>query len=140
MEDGFALARLLGFDAGWIAAPALCNLATAKLFYDACRMRDIDMISRYSIELSAITDRMLKFVGGEGHMDGAYDKLFAKMNTPAFPLRLLPPYSYPSDECLRRFVCFLIDKYPHWAPHQHARADLGIGAVSEGDAAVSHEE
>ncbi len=37
------------------------------------------------------------------HIDGAYDKLLLKAEFSDFPLRLLPPYSYPDDSAFSRF-------------------------------------
>jgi hypothetical protein len=39
----------------------------------------------------------------ETHMDGAYDKIYVKRLRPEFPLRLLPPYSFPDDSAVTRF-------------------------------------
>ena len=39
----------------------------------------------------------------ETHMDDAYDKVYIKRLQPDFPLRLLPPYSYPDDSAVGRF-------------------------------------
>lgn len=49
------------------------------------------------------------------HMDGAYDKLYVKRLMPDFPLRLLPPYSYPDDGAVARFESELPNdwKTPH---------------------------
>ena len=35
-------------------------------------------------------------------IDGAYDKMFAWLRDPAFPLRMLPPYQGLSDEEARQ--------------------------------------
>jgi dihydrodipicolinate synthase/N-acetylneuraminate lyase len=40
----------------------------------------------------------------EVHMDGAYDKLVARLHDPEFPLRLLPPYLSAGDDDFSRFA------------------------------------
>lgn len=45
------------------------------------------------------------------HMDGAYDKIYVKRLNPDFPLRLLPPYSYPDDGAVARFESALPDDW-----------------------------
>ena len=47
-------------------------------------------------------------------MDGAYEKLLAKVHDPRFPLRLLPPYQSTTDEGYRDFVRRVRAKLPHW--------------------------
>jgi hypothetical protein len=37
-------------------------------------------------------------------IDGVYDKLYTKYNLRDFPLRLLPPYQYASDEVFKKFA------------------------------------
>jgi len=51
-------------------------------------------------------------VGDAGHMDGAYDKIFTRLHLPAFPLRLLPPYT-AGDE--RVFEAFRSSLPAQWA-------------------------
>lgn len=114
MEYGFALASLLDLEAGWIVAPASCNWATAKEFYQACISRNREEIARLTVDLVDIQNILFECVGNEGHMDGTYDKIYCKVAYKDFPLRLLPPYSYVSDETFNRFVELLINKYPHY--------------------------
>lgn len=40
---------------------------------------------------------------GRAHIDGAYDKMYLKLNYPEFPLRLLPPYASADEEQFARF-------------------------------------
>ena len=49
-------------------------------------------------------------------IDGAYDKLFAKMSDPDFPLTMLPPYAGSTDEEFRSFVRLLGERLPEWIP------------------------
>lgn len=65
--------------------------------------------------------RLLASLGDSVHIDGAYDKLFARVNDPEFPLRLLPPYSHASDEQFRRFEADLRRELPDWTPRKAAQ-------------------
>lgn len=116
VDDGFALASLLGLRAGWIIAPASVNFDTANAFYDACRRKNVDEIAGFAIELADIFDAMLRIVGDDAHMNGAYDKLFARMAVAGFPLRLLPPYSGAPEEAFHSFADYIRTRHPRWAP------------------------
>ena len=54
--------------------------------------------------------------GAKPHMDGAYEKLLAKVHDPRFPLRLLPPYQSTTDDACARFVETVRERLPHWLP------------------------
>jgi dihydrodipicolinate synthase/N-acetylneuraminate lyase len=41
--------------------------------------------------------------GCGAHMDGAYDKLYARARNPQFPLRLLPPYASSTEQTFTEF-------------------------------------
>ena len=56
------------------------------------------------------------FPGARAHMDGAFEKLLAKVHDPRFPLRLLPPYQSTTDEAYEGFVARVRDRLPHWLP------------------------
>ena len=63
---------------------------------------------------------MKRIVGDSAHMDGAFDKMFCRVNDPQFPLRLLPPYSSVSEKRFQSYVKLLEKKYPQWLPERHA--------------------
>ena len=67
-------------------------------------------------ELNALAREFLGLVGGEAHMDGAFDKMFCRMHDRRFPLRLLPPYASATDETFERFAALVREKYPRWVP------------------------
>ncbi|MDB6127132.1 MAG: Dihydrodipicolinate synthase/N-acetylneuraminate lyase, partial [Verrucomicrobia bacterium] len=41
------------------------------------------------------------------HIDGAFDKMLFRVADPAFPLRVLPPYSSATEQEFARFVAGL---------------------------------
>jgi hypothetical protein len=79
-------------------------------------MRDFAALREMQGELMRLRQEVVALGAAEAHMDGAYDKMFCKLNDPAFPLRLLPPYCGISDASFRRFLDLLNNRYPRWAP------------------------
>ena len=65
------------------------------------------------------------FPGATAHMDGAFEKLLAKVHDPRFPLRLLPPYQSTTDEAYEAFLARVRERLPHWLP-----AGAGTGGGS----------
>ena len=65
---------------------------------------------------------LFEFLGDRVHMDGAYDKMFARINDPRFPLRLLPPYSCVSEEQFQTFEAALRHRCPKWLPVNYQSA------------------
>jgi dihydrodipicolinate synthase/N-acetylneuraminate lyase len=115
-ENGFALASLLGLEAGLLISISSINWKTAQHFYQICLERQYEQIAGYLLELNDIKKALFDIIGNQGHMDGVYDKLFSKMLDEEFPLRLLPPYCYAQNESYYRFSRFLEKQYPHWTP------------------------
>lgn len=55
-------------------------------------------------------------LAGGPHMDGAYEKVLAKILDERMPLRLLPPYQQVSDEAFADFRQRVFDRLPAWRP------------------------
>lgn len=113
-EFNFAVANMLGLDAGFLISVACTGWKTAGAFYQTCIDREIDEINKYVIELKDIHGALMKCVGSQGHMDGAFDKHFSKMADNRFPLRLLPPYGYADDGSFAEFARYVKENHPHW--------------------------
>lgn len=98
-ERGYLAARRHG-DCGLLISIASVNAARAKEYVagdDAAREKlftGIEAMGRSLREVSA----------GRFHVDGAFDKMLYRVSDRSFPLRLLPPYQYASDEEFERFV------------------------------------
>jgi dihydrodipicolinate synthase/N-acetylneuraminate lyase len=56
------------------------------------------------------------FGSGKPHMDGAYEKVLAKVLDPRMPLRLLPPYQSVSEDAFKMFVANVKERLPSWLP------------------------
>jgi dihydrodipicolinate synthase/N-acetylneuraminate lyase len=96
-EMGYAMARKT-HDLGLLISLACVHPGRAKAFVagtDAQRAADVE-------DLKAILAG-LKASGGRFHIDGAYDKMLFRMSDPTFPLRLLPPYEYASEQDFELF-------------------------------------
>jgi dihydrodipicolinate synthase/N-acetylneuraminate lyase len=113
-EFNFAQAHLLGLDAGLLISVASINWKSAKLFYNSCVDKNVGKINKYILELKDIHKKLLDIVGTQGHIDGAYDKMFSKIADNDFPLRLLPPYTYADDSAFVKFQQYIKNSYPNW--------------------------
>lgn len=97
-EQAFAAACLMGLDAGFLISIAGTNWARAKAFYRAGVSGDRDRVASDTLELERLRDLVLTLRSDRRMSDGAYDKMYQRLLDEEFPLRLLPPYEYFSDE------------------------------------------
>jgi dihydrodipicolinate synthase/N-acetylneuraminate lyase len=58
----------------------------------------------------------VEFPAANPHMDGAFEKVLAKVLDPAFPLRLLPPYQAASEGMYEEFLAKMRERLPDWLP------------------------
>lgn len=96
-ERGYAIARRT-HDVGLLISLASIHPGRARRFVegtDADRAADL-------VDLGLALEG-LKLAGDRFHIDGAYDKMLYRMTDPDFPLRLLPPYTYATEEDFERF-------------------------------------
>ena len=101
-EMGYAIARRT-HETGFLISLASVNPIRAKQFVagdDAQRTADVADFQVMAAALKEISANRF-------HIDGAYDKMLFRMSDPTFPLRLLPPYSYASEEDFARFKAAL---------------------------------
>jgi dihydrodipicolinate synthase/N-acetylneuraminate lyase len=57
-----------------------------------------------------------EFPGAKPHMDGAFEKILAKVLDPKMPLRLLPPYQGATDAAYQDFLAKMRERLPEWLP------------------------
>ena len=119
-EVGFAEAAMMG-ECGLLISVANSNLALGRAYFEAGRRRDKAALAETAREASELIAELLKLAGPDTHMDGAFDKMFCRVNDPRFPLRLLPPYRGATEAVFEQFVQLLKEKYPRWTPPQHER-------------------
>lgn len=116
-ESGFAYGCQFGECS--ILASFVMNWPRLKTFWEAGRRRDFDTLRSIQREIDIVVQTLFETVP-DNRIDGAYDKLFAKMYDPEFPLRLLPPYIGSTDEEFRTFVRRLGERLPEWIPRPDA--------------------
>ena len=114
-EVGFAEAAMMG-ECGLLISVANTNLAHGRVYFEAGRCRDDIALTEIKREASELITELLHFAGPEVHINGAFDKVFCRVNDPQFPLRLLPPYATTSEAAFEQFVRLLKEKYPRWTP------------------------
>lgn len=114
-EQNFAAGSLLG-ECGFLISIASINPRRARQYFEAGVAREVDTLRTMRAELMGMHTEMIGAIGSTPYIDGAYDKLFSRMQIKDFPLRLLPPYQFVSDAAFERFVAVLREKYPAWLP------------------------
>jgi dihydrodipicolinate synthase/N-acetylneuraminate lyase len=129
-EKTFAEGRALGVLAGFLISYASLNWELAHRYYDAVVAGDTDTIATMRAEQDGVIKILRETVAGAAHMDGAFDLMFVKCHLPEFPLRLLPPYAYVSDEAYARFIEGVARQYPNWIPSVPAVAATTAGTRS----------
>jgi len=122
-ELGFPQGCQVG-PAGYLMSLTTMNMAIGVRFFDAGITGDWATLFRIQAESLDIFAELVggtgaevgsaAFPGAKPHMDGAYEKLLAKVHDPRFPLRLLPPYQSTTDEGYQEFVRRVRAKLPHW--------------------------
>lgn len=110
---GFGYGSLVG-ECGFLISLAAVHPARARAYFDAGKRRDAATLAAMGTELAGMVEALKRAVGPGAHMDGAYDKIFARMRDPRFPLRLLPPYQGASEAAFERFVATLRERFPQW--------------------------
>lgn len=112
-EGGYTTGSLIG-EFGFLVSCASVNLSLAREFYEAGVRRDAATLGELGRDLSEIVYDLLAAGGPEPYIDSAYDKVFHRLQTPDFPLRLLPPYVGWSEESFARFREALATRHPRW--------------------------
>jgi dihydrodipicolinate synthase/N-acetylneuraminate lyase len=113
-EPAFAAGCMVG-EPGLLASISVTNPARARELFEAGAKGDAARAAELHAELAVILDEARALIGARGaHIDGAFDKVFAKVADPRFPLRLLPPYESADDEAFAAYAAFLAARFPAW--------------------------
>jgi hypothetical protein len=107
--------ELLG-EVGFLISIASTNLALGQRYFRAGQERDAAKLGAMAVEFEGIIACLKEAVADGAHMDGAFDKMFCRVQDEAFPLRLLPPYSGVSEEAFRKYVALVRERHPQWLP------------------------
>jgi len=103
-------------ECGLLISIASCNWDTARRYFDLCVQKAVGEAMELQAELVQMVSALHALVDPVAHMDGAFDKMFARLHLPDFPLRLLPPYQGVPEEVFERFRVLLKDQFPRWLP------------------------
>jgi len=118
-EIGFADAAMMG-ECSLLISVANTSLALGRDYFEAGRRRDKLTLSETRREASELIAELRALSGSEAHMDGAFDKMFCRVNDPQYPLRLLSPYASVTEAVFEHFALLLKEKYPRWTPFHPA--------------------
>jgi dihydrodipicolinate synthase/N-acetylneuraminate lyase len=114
-ELDYAAASLLGIGCGLLVSVSSTNPRRSIEFFRAGRGGDAAALQQFTAELNAIRNRVIAAVARTGgHMDGAYDKMYARLLDPEFPLRLQSPYEGARETEFEKFAEWLAERFPPW--------------------------
>jgi dihydrodipicolinate synthase/N-acetylneuraminate lyase len=113
-EDGYAYASQIGQCS--LLASITTNHAMCRAFFDAGQRRDVALLHELNGEITQLIAALIRAAGPGCRIDGAYDKMLAKLQDARFPLRLLPPYETASDDGFRQFAEAVRAQTPRWLP------------------------
>jgi dihydrodipicolinate synthase/N-acetylneuraminate lyase len=111
-ELGFAYGSMIG-ECGLLSSISNIKLAKTWDFFYAAEKRDMATVSRYTEQFVQILLVLMTKMTAE-KMDGAYDKVLARLMDPSFPLRLLPPYQTVTERQFEEFRFYLQEYLPEW--------------------------
>ena len=112
-EAGYVYGSMFG-QCG-ILASFVMNWPKLRALLEAGKKKDVATLVAIQREVNVVLQTLFEAVP-DGRIDGAYDKLFAKMYDSEFPLRLLSPYFGSSDDEYQKFVRLLGQRLPDWVP------------------------
>jgi dihydrodipicolinate synthase/N-acetylneuraminate lyase len=112
-ETGYLYGSLFG-ECG-ILASLVTGWSQLHEIFAAGKQRDVARYPTFVQECELFTKLLFDCVG-DARIDGAYDKIFARVLVPDFPLRLLPPYDGTPDREFHEFVSLLRERLPAWLP------------------------
>jgi len=103
----------LYFDPSFMPSTISCSFNRCMDFYKAGVNKDFKTCLEIDKEIQR-ADHVLSELFPGDRIDGAYDKMWLKMNIPDFPLRLLPPYEAFSDEQFEEYRARMKQVVPNW--------------------------
>ena len=112
-ETGYFWGNLHG-ECGLLAS-YVTNWRQVQLVFEAGRRQDVAAMAELQRDVE-VWGELIGAVAGQAHIDGAFDKLFAHLKDPEFPLRLLPPYDCVDETLYVQFVAALRERLPAWMP------------------------
>lgn len=107
---------------GYLMSLTTMNLELTARLFEAGVSRDLPVLARLQAEALEVSAELHRAgarseagpLPGAPHMDGAYEKVLAKVLDSRMPLRLLPPYQSVDEEAFRDFRRRIAERLPHW--------------------------
>ena len=90
-------------ECGLLMSISNTDLKMATELFNACKNGDFSSAEHTLNIFLDIRTKMINSITFPA-IDGVYDKLYTKYNVPEFPLRLLPPYQYATDQVYEKFA------------------------------------
>jgi dihydrodipicolinate synthase/N-acetylneuraminate lyase len=122
-ELGYPQGCLVG-EPGYLMSLTTMNPWLGVRFFEAGVAREWDTLFGIQAESLELFELLVDsggaevgthaFPGAKAHMDGAFEKVLAKVLDPGMPLRLLPPYQSATDAAYAEFVRRMSVRLPHW--------------------------
>ena len=103
----------LYFTPSFMPSTISCSFKMSKEFYEAGLRKDFVRLAEIDREIQKADQLLFSLFPGD-RIDGAYDKMWVKMNIPEFPLRLAAPYQCFSDEKFDEYRSRMKELLPHW--------------------------
>ena len=130
-ELGFYYGSAVG-PCGLLASIASTNPRNAWAYLREAENGDRQALAMHFAELAQMMAALRRAVGEGPFVDGAYDKVLAKVLEPDFPLALLPPQVCGAADAWEKYRDFLETRFPNLGAGSHR--DLNGGASHLGEA------
>ena len=117
-ELGFYYGSAIG-PCGLLTSISSTNPARAQAYLKHAENGDERALAKDFKELAAMMAALRRAVGAGSFVDGAYDKVLAKVVEPEFPLALLPPQLSGAPDAWERYRSFLHTNCPGWLPAEN---------------------
>jgi dihydrodipicolinate synthase/N-acetylneuraminate lyase len=121
-ELGYPQGCLVG-EPGYLMSLTTMNPWLGMKFFEAGVRGDLPTLYRIQAESLDLLELLVDGTevgtttpGPGPHMDGAFEKVLAKVLDPRMPLRLLPPYQSVSDAAFAEFRRRVGERLPGWLP------------------------
>jgi dihydrodipicolinate synthase/N-acetylneuraminate lyase len=114
-ELGFYYGSAVG-PCGLLASIASTNPRNAWAYLREAENGDRQALAMHFAELAQMMAALRRAVGEGPFVDGAYDKVLAKVLEPDFPLALLPPQVCGAADAWEKYRDFLETRFPNWVP------------------------
>ncbi|HBE00910.1 MAG: hypothetical protein A2096_03860 [Spirochaetes bacterium GWF1_41_5] len=106
---------------GLILTSSSINLKLAADFFNSVKQKNLKKIVNYAEDFYTILFSLFENTASGQHIDGAYDKIYAKILNKDFPLELISPYQYTTDAEFENFKETLKRNLPKWMKSSNGR-------------------